>query len=240
MSPMNPMSPLRPSSKFAFAMACSIALILLAGCSPVAKTDVGRWLTSGRDGYQHPERVVEELALAEGDRVAEIGAGDGYWLPWLSEAVGSAGLVYAVEVEDDKVEKLRDRVKKESLENVVVVLGRYEDPLLPDGEIDLAMTSLTYHHIDGQTEYFRRLRVDLASGGRVAHLDDRHDVGPPLSWIMAGHWSDPAVIALEMSAAGYRRTASHDFLPVQSFQIFELATPVAEDVTAETDQEQGG
>jgi predicted methyltransferase len=195
---------------------------LATGCAPLAKTDVSRFLTSGRDGYQHPERVIMALALAEGDRVAEIGAGDGYWLPWLSRAVGPSGRVYAVEVEDDKVEDLRERVEREALGNVVVVRGQYGDPELPDGGIDLAMTCLTYHHIEGQTAYFARLRRDLAPGGRVAHLDDRHDVGPPLRWIMAGHWSDPDAIVREMSEAGYRRTASHDFLPVQSFQIFAL------------------
>jgi ubiquinone/menaquinone biosynthesis C-methylase UbiE len=197
-----------------------VTLGLGTGCGILGKTDVSRLITSGRDGFQHPERVVEALALREGDRVAEIGAGDGYWLPWLSDAVGESGRVYAVEVEDDRVASLRERVERDSLDNVVVIRGVYEDPRLPDGEVDLAMTCLTYHHIEDRVDYFRRLRVDLSPRGRVAHLDDRHDVGPPLRWIMAGHWSDPAVIRSEMSEAGYRRSESHDFLPVQSFQIF--------------------
>lgn len=192
-----------------------------AGCAPIAKTDVSRFLVSGRDGYQHPERVVEALGLAEGDRVAEIGAGDGYWLAWLSEAVGPSGRVYAVEVEDAKVEELRGRVERDSLDNVIVVRGQYADPELPDAGIDLAMTCLTYHHIEGTTEYFRRLQRDLAPGGRVAHLDDRGDTLPPLRWIIGEHFTDPDRIAAEMFEAGYRRTESHDFLPVQSFQIFE-------------------
>jgi len=212
------MTPMKRTLRVALAVG---AMSLASGCGILGKTDVSRVLTSGSDGFQHPERVVEALALREGDRVAEIGAGEGYWLPWLSEAVGAEGRVYAVEVEDDKVESLRGRVERDSLDNVVVVRGEYEDPKLPDGEIDLAMTSLTYHHIEGQVAYFQKLRVDLASGGRVAHLDDRHDVGPPLRWIMAGHWTDPDEIVSEMDEAGYRRTEHHEFLPVQSFQIFE-------------------
>ena len=198
-------------------------LVVAGGCAPARRADLGRILTEGRHGWQHPERVVEALALGEGDRVAEIGAGDGYWLPFLSEAVGSSGRIYAVEVDDEKVAALEARVAREQLGNVEVVRGRFEDPELPDGSIDLAMTCLTYHHIEGQAAYFRRLHADLAPGGRVAHLDDRHDVGPPLRWIMAGHWTDPAVIRAEMEDAGYRLEASHDFLPVQSFQVFEPA-----------------
>lgn len=205
----------------------TLPLLLAAGCAPIAKTDVGRFLTSGRDGYQHPEQVVEALALAPGDHVAEIGAGDGYWLPLLSEAVGPDGRVYAVEVEDDLVVALRERVAREALANVVVVRGQYSDPELPDGTIDLAMTCLTYHHIEDRVPYFRRLHADLAPGGRVAHLDDRHDFGPPLRWILAGHWSDPDAMAAEMAEAGYRVVESHDFLPVQSFQVFAPEKGVA-------------
>jgi predicted methyltransferase len=201
--------------------ALAVPLLSFTGCAIVAKTDVSRLLTSGRDGYQHPERVVEALDLREGDRVAEIGAGDGYWLPWLSAAVGASGRVYAVEVDDDLAEALRARVERDALDNVVVVRGDYDDPKLPDGEVDLAMTCLTYHHIEERVDYFQRLRTDLSARGRVAHLDDRHDVGPPLRWLMAGHWSDPEAIRSEMSEAGYRRIGSHDFLPVQSFQLFE-------------------
>ena len=198
-----------------------LLVLATAACTPLGKTDLGRVLTSGRDGWQHPEKVVDALDLKPGDRVAEIGAGDGYWLESLATAVGPDGRVYAVEVEEEKVNKLRQRVDDENLGNVVVVFGEFADPKLPDGEIDLAMTSLTYHHIDERERYFRKLRVDLATDGRVAHLDDRHDTPAPFSWLQAsGHTSDPAEIQREMTDAGYRLDESYDFLPVQSFQIF--------------------
>jgi ubiquinone/menaquinone biosynthesis C-methylase UbiE len=200
-----------------------VALAACTACAPLTRVDYGQLVLSGRDGFQLPEQVIESLDLHPGDRVAEIGAGDGYWLPWLSQAVGAEGVVYAVEVDDEKVAALEARVSREALANVVVVRGRFEDPELPDGEIDLAMTCLTYHHIEERPDYFRRLRVDLADGGRVAHLDDRDDVRPPIPfrWLQgSGHWSNPGEIRAEMSQAGYRHVASFDFLPVQSFQVF--------------------
>ena len=54
------------------------------GCSGLSKVDVGAVVTSGRDGWQHPQRVIDSLEIVPGDRVAEIGAGGGYWLVWLS------------------------------------------------------------------------------------------------------------------------------------------------------------
>lgn len=199
-----------------------ITLVLTTvGCSGLAQIDVARVLTSGRDGWQYPERVIESLEIQPGDRVAEIGAGSGYWLPWLSEAVGTEGRVYAVEVDSKLVEKLESFVAEHELRNVEVILGAYDDPRLPGESIDLAMTVLTYHHIEERVDYFVRLRQDLRAGGRVAHLDDRPDAEPPISWFQSdGHWSDPEAVTEEMAGAGYRRLSGFDFLPSQSFQVY--------------------
>ena len=195
-------------------------LTAFGGCAS-SKLDVLRLVTSGRDGYQQPERVIESLGLRPGQRVAEIGAGGGYWLPFLSGAVGPEGTVYAVEVEAELVEKLRAFRQEEGLDNVEVILGRYEDPLLPDGQVDVAITSKTYHHIEGRVAYFARLQTDLAPGGRVAHLDDRDDLCAPLRWLPTeGHTSNAAEMDAEMNSAGYRKIESFDFLLMQSFQIY--------------------
>jgi hypothetical protein len=64
------------------------------------------------------------------------------------------------------------------------------------------------------------LRRDLAPGGRVAHLDDRPDLPFPLSWMTAGHTSDPVLIEKEMTEAGYQRVAAFDFIYTQSFLVY--------------------
>jgi predicted methyltransferase len=196
--------------------------LLSTGCSVLGKMEVGRVLASGRDGWQLPERVVESLGLKPGDHVAEIGAGDGYWLPWLSAAVGPEGRVYAVEVTDELVAALERRVSEQGWANVIVVRGRFEDPELPDGRIDLALTCLTYHHIDARPAYFAKIQRDLSSDGRVAHVDGRHDLSVPFRWAQTeGHWFDPDQMVTEMKDAGFRRTLVFDYLPMQNFQVFE-------------------
>lgn len=196
------------------------------GCSnAMSQVDLGRVVTSGRDGWQLPERVIESLAIEPGDHVAEIGAGNGYWIESLSAAVGPEGRVYAVEVEPDLAEALERRVTDEALGNVQVILGDYHDPRLPDGRIDLAMTCLTYHHIEERAAYFRALQQDLSPRGRVAHLDDEPGSPVPFSWFQGeGHWSDPEAIVEEMQAAGYALEERFDFLPIQSFQVFRPET----------------
>ena len=62
----------------------ALLLAFTAGCSGVSMLDGSRILT--RAGWQHPERIVAELEIGPGDRVADIGAGDGYFLPYFSSS----------------------------------------------------------------------------------------------------------------------------------------------------------
>jgi ubiquinone/menaquinone biosynthesis C-methylase UbiE len=199
----------------------TVALLILAaslvgGCGPCK-----RFAYEGfsRDGWQQPERVIEALGIEPGDRVADLGAGSGYFTLRLANAVGPDGRVYAVDVDEEMNEYLRTRVEQAGVAKVDVILGRFEDPLLPDGGIDLVLTVDTYHHIDGRPAYFRRLQRDLAPGGRVAVIDYDGRKG----WFVSlmGHTTSRDALLREMAEAGYAVAAEHDFIDRQSFVIFE-------------------
>jgi ubiquinone/menaquinone biosynthesis C-methylase UbiE len=194
-------------------------VLLLTGCSGFNRLDFTSW---GRAIWQRPEDVVGVLALPPGARVADVGAGDGYFVPHLSEAVGEEGRVYAVEVEAELTQALESRFADAS--NVEVVLGGYEDPLLPDGQIDLALIVNTYHHIEDRELYFEKLLTDLAPGGRVAVIDPNEELTGILGlFVHGGHGSRASDVEREMRAAGYRRLESIDLLPIQIFEVFGSA-----------------
>ncbi len=193
------------------------SLLVLGGCNGFSKLDL---TTLGRDSWQRPADVVEALELQPGDRVADLGAGEGYFVPHLTEAVGAHGRVYAVDVDEEVVGELAERFPPEST-NVEAVLAKLEDPMLPDGSLDLVLIVNTYHHIEDRPAYFRRLRRDLRPGGRVAVIDPNEDLGGILALTLdEGHKSSAPVVEEEMRKAGYRVAARHDFLPVQIFCVF--------------------
>jgi arsenite methyltransferase len=196
-----------------------VALVLavaLAGTWSVAKIDWSRGLS--RDALSQPERVLEALAIAPGAQVADLGAGAGYFTLPLAGAVGSGGRVYAVEVSERALRRLRARTADDP--RIEVVEGASDDPRLPDGAIDLVLLSDVFHHLEDRVAYLARLRADLAPGGRVAILEPRASWASWWLLLPPGHGVDVPVIRAEMAQAGYRHQASHDFLPAHSFEVF--------------------
>ncbi len=193
--------------------------------------DVKKWTgvfdDPKRDEWQKPNELVGALRLHSGDRVADLGAGTGYFAKTLSAAVGPTGTVFAVEVEPKFVEHLRARAEKEGTANVVPVLASFDNPRLPAGVMDLVLIVDTYHHFDDRLRYFRDLRRSLAPGGRVAIVDFRKKplpVGPGLE-----HKLDRAFVIDEMLQSGYRLAEDLDeLLPYQYVLIFApVADPAA-------------
>ena len=64
-----------------------------------------------RDEYQKPDEVVKALALREGEVVADIGSGSGYFTLRFARAVGESGRVYAVDVSPDMIRHLNRRLR---------------------------------------------------------------------------------------------------------------------------------
>jgi ubiquinone/menaquinone biosynthesis C-methylase UbiE len=197
-----------------------LAVGILAGCSSFKRASYEGF---SRDEWQQPERVVAALGIRPGDRVADLGAGSGYFTLRLARAVGPEGKVYAVDVDEKMNEYLRERVAQAGLANVDVILGRFEDPLLPDGGVDLVLIVDTYHHLENRPAYFRDLRRDLAPGGRVAVIDFDGRKG----WFvrLLGHLTPREDLFREMAEAGYDVAEEIDFIDRQSFVIFRPARP---------------
>ncbi len=199
-------------------ISCLLCLSFL-GCPTLGCSAFKRFAYEGfsRDDWQQPERVIRELALEPGAQVADLGAGGGYFTFRLAQAVGPRGLVFAVDVDEDMTGYLQARVDDEGLSNVTVILARYEDPLLPDGQVDLLFTSNAYHHIENRPDYFRRLHSDLRPDGRVAILELNDSSWFPRTF---GHYTDSDRIIEEMEEAGYQLERDLGFIERQSFLTF--------------------
>lgn len=191
--------------------------------------DAERWAAvfddPARDEWQKPEAVVEALEVGLGDRVADIGAGTGYFTVRLARAVGEEGRVFAVEIESSLIDHLKARAGEAGLSQVVPVLAEPHDPGLPAAGVDVVLICDTWHHIDHRVRYLDRLAAALAPGGRVAVVDFREGdlpVGPP-----EGHKLGRDHVVAEFEEAGWHLTDERDILPYQYFLVFAPPGPTS-------------
>ena len=170
------------------------------------------------DPKNKPDQILEALTLRQGQTIADLGAGGGYFSLRFAEAVGREGKVYAVDTDPGFLEFIENTAKEKGLNNVQTVLATKEDLILPRS-LDLIFTRNVYHHLANRVEYFRRLRRILKPEGRIAIIEYRR--GNPLTFRgIFGHYVPPEIIMEEMGQAGYRVKQEVDFLPEQSFTTF--------------------
>ncbi len=171
-----------------------------------------------RDAWQMPARVIEALALKPGQKVADVGAGTGYFSVRLARAA-AAPKVFAVDLEPKMVEHLTKRAAAEGLKNITAVQASTTSPNLPE-PVDVVLVIDTYHHIGNRPAYFAALKAKLTPGGRLAIVDFRKgggEGGPPDHFRFT-----PEQITGELAQAGYVLDRAHDFLPRQHFLVYRI------------------
>jgi SAM-dependent methyltransferase len=185
-----------PSGPFAAAALAAV----LAGCASPAHTS-------------ESSRLLEALALQPGQRVADVGAGNGEWAERLARSVGESGHVWATEVEADKVEKLASRLRDAGLLNFTTLLGDQRDTGLPEGCCDAILLRLVYHHFTEPATMRAGLRRALRPGGRLVIVD----TAPRSGWRelpsvpdRGGHGIPLDDLIAEVSADGFELIERHD------------------------------
>jgi precorrin-6B methylase 2 len=122
---------------------------------------------AGRDSWQKPEAILKQLGCKEGSRVADVGCHEGYMTIKLSKLVGPSGTVYAVDVDQSKVDKLKGHLEARQLSNVMALKGNPDDPHLPPGMLDAILILDTYHEMKDHDTILHHLWVSLRPGGHL-------------------------------------------------------------------------
>jgi ubiquinone/menaquinone biosynthesis C-methylase UbiE len=170
-----------------------------------------------RDAYQKPHEVMEALAVREGEVIADIGAGTGYFSLRMARHVGTTGHVYGVDVSADMVKHLNARIRDAKLTNITTILAEPDDPLLPR-QVNRFLIVDVWHHIEDQTGYLAKMKSLLVPGGQVVMIDfHKRDlpVGPPTEMKIARE-----DLVRQMEANGFALATEHTFLPYQYFLVF--------------------
>ncbi len=176
-----------------------------------------RFEDPARITWQKPDEVVRAMGLKDGDTVADIGAGTGYFTRRIAKAVAPRGVAIGYDVERGMVEYMRADAKKLGYANYHAELVAPSAPALPRAGFTVIFMCNTYHHIENRPAYVRSIVPALKKAGRIVIVDSRMEAkaGPPK------HFRIPKeVIVAEFAKAGMRLVKDLDFLPDQHYLEF--------------------
>ncbi len=134
-----------------------------------------------RRSYLDPGAILDALGVRSGMRIADIGAGTGFFALPAAERVGPSGHVDAVDLAPEMLEDLRTKVAKARVTNVTAVRSTEDRVPLPDASVDLVLLACVLHELDGPGT-LRECRRILRPGGRLGIVDwkkEEMEFGPP-------------------------------------------------------------
>jgi len=174
-----------------------------------------------RESEEQPTRAVDALRLKPGMVVADVGAGSGYYTVRLARAVGRTGQVYATDLQPGMLELIRAKVAREKLDNVMLVQGAADNPMLPASTFDLILMVDVYHELSGPQAFIARLKQALKRDGRLVLIEFRgEDRNVP---ILPLHKMTVSQIRQELAADGLVIERVLDVLPWQHIVILKPA-----------------
>ena len=124
-----------------------------------------------RDTWMPIEPLFELANIKEGSQVADIGCHEGYLSIHLANNVGANGKVYAVDVSEDRLDRLKEHLESRNLNNVAVIVGDYDNPKLPNETLDVVFIVDTYHEMTDYKVILNHVHKALKPNGKLVILE---------------------------------------------------------------------
>ncbi|HEX5435407.1 MAG TPA: class I SAM-dependent methyltransferase [Candidatus Angelobacter sp.] len=172
----------------------------------------------GRDKKLQVDRVMDILEISAGKRVADIGAGSGWFSVRAARRVAQAGVVYAVDINPEAIQYIQQRAKREGISNIKTILGKPADPLLPPQSVDAVLLLKAYHEVAEPVELLKNLRKSLRPGALVGIIDRN---GTP-----DNHGVNEDIVRQEVKEAGYTLIGRYDFVKGDREDYFLVFKPL--------------
>ena len=136
-----------------------------------------------RRKWQNPENVLAEIGLKPGITFADIGCGQGFFTIPAAKIVGERGKVYASDISETNIQKLREKVDAAGLTNVIMETGKAEDLILCDACADIVFFGIVLHDFENPSKVLTNAHSMLKKTGKLIDLDWKQEpmeFGPPL------------------------------------------------------------
>jgi ubiquinone/menaquinone biosynthesis C-methylase UbiE len=124
--------------------------------------------------FSDPSVNLSKLGLNDGMKVVDLGAGSGFYSIAAAHIVGSSGRVYAVDVQKNLLDRIRNNGITEGLRNIEVVWGNAEKiggTKLREAVADRVIASNILFQIEKPDDFALEIKRLLKPGGKVMIID---------------------------------------------------------------------
>ena len=161
--------------------------------------------------FVRPDDAVTHFNLCEGDRVADFGAGSGFFVKALSKRVGGNGKVYACEIQKMLVDKLGAVARENKLTNIEPLWCDIEKDggtKLADGILDAGIMVNILFQLEQKETALKEVARTISSGGNLFVIDWTESFGGlgPL----AENIVDESLAKKLVESAGFKFVRSYD------------------------------
>ena len=168
---------------------------------------------------EKPEELLDLLGIKQGDVVADIGAGVGFFSLRAAERVGPTGKVLAVDVQPEMIDGLKMMMERFGHDNIVPILGDVDDPKLPADSVDHVLIVISYHEFSHPIAMMRQRRNAMKPDAQMLIVEYKaEDLS---SRVAPLHKMSEAEIMTEITALGFRRDRVIDIIPTQHVFVFK-------------------
>lgn len=174
------------------------------------------------------EWLIEVLELDDSSVVADVGAGDGQQAFEIARYIGPAGEVYATELGESTLERLRSNIQRREIENITVIEGDPARTNLPVACCESIYMRRVYHHVAKPDSMNRSMLRSLKPGGRLAIMDfepSGEEGAPGERDEGRSHGVTTETLIEELTAAGFEQVRDVEFSGRYYYVLFEKPEP---------------
>ncbi len=168
--------------------------------------NVDEWLerfeVESREVYAARDAVLKACEIKPGERIADIGAGTGFYSHLFARTTGWDGWVFSVDIAPKFLQHIAARATADGIENLTPVLGTEVSIRLPPESVDFIFICDTYHHFEYHAKTLASISRALKPGGRLVVIDFERTPGESREFILGHVRAGKEVFRREIENAG--------------------------------------
>ena len=124
--------------------------------------------------FSDPKQNIAQASFSDGMVVADLGSGAGFYSIEAGKAVAPTGKVYAVDIQKDLLERLKNEANRAHVRNIEIVSGDLEKiggTKIRENSVDRVIAANIFFMIEDKKSFISEIKRILKIKGSVLFVD---------------------------------------------------------------------